>query len=82
MEGVTELGPGTCLASYDEALACDLLREEPPGPWNDDPDYRGMQAVVLFREMTWSPCLVTPRASKHSYDSMPATSFAWRPSRS
>ena len=37
-----------------------------------------MQAVVLFREMTWSPCLVTPRTSKHSYDSMPTASFAWR----
>ena len=78
MEGVTELGPGTWLASYDEALARGLLRAEPPGPANDDPDYRGMQALVLFREMTWSPCLVAPRTSKNLGDPLPTARFAWR----
>ena len=78
MDGVTELGRGTWLASYDEALARRLLRAEPPGPANDDPDYRGMQALVLFREMTWSPCLVTPRTSKNSGDPPPTARFAWR----
>ena len=78
MEGVTELGPGTWLASYDEALARGLLRAEPPGPTNDDPDYRGMQALVMFREMTWSPCLVAPRTSKNIGDPPPTARFAWR----
>ena len=78
MEGATELGPGTWLASYDEALARGLLRAEPPGPTNDDPDYRGMQALVMFREMTWSPCLVAPLTSKNLGDPPPAVRFAWR----
>ena len=78
MEGATELGPGTWLASYDEALARGLLRAEPPGPANNDPDYRGIQALVLFREMTWSPCLVTPRTSKNFGDQPAATTFTWQ----
>ena len=78
MEGMTELGPGTWLASYDEALARGLLRAEPPGPANDDPDYRGMQALVLFREMTWSPCLVAPRTSNNFGDPPPTARFEWR----
>ena len=77
MQGVTELGPGTWLASYDEALARGLLRAEPPGPTNDDPDYREMQALVMFREMTWSPCLVAPQTSKNLGDPPPAATFAW-----
>ena len=78
MEGVTELGSGTWLASYDEALVRGLLRGEPPGPANDDPDYRGMQALVIFREMNWSPCLVTPRTTKNLGDPPPTARFAWR----
>ena len=78
MEGVTELGPGTWLASYDEALTRQLLRAEPPGPANDDPDYRGMQALVLFREMIWSPCLVTPRTSKNLGDLPAEATFTWQ----
>ena len=77
MEGVTELGPGTWLASYDEALARQLLRADQPGPANDDPDYRGMQAVVLFREMTWSPCLVAPPTSKNLGDPPPTARYKW-----
>ena len=77
MQGVTELGPATWLASYDEALARGLLRAEPPGPTNDAPDYRGMEALVIFREMTWSPCLVTPRTAKNLDDPPPTASFAW-----
>ncbi len=78
MVGTAELGPGTWLASYDEALARGLLGEKPPGPTNDDPDYRGMQALVLFREMTWSPCLVTPRTSKNVDDPPVAATFTWQ----
>ena len=78
MEGVTELGPGTWLASHDVALARGLLRAEPPGPTNDDPDYRGMQALVMFREMTWSPCLVAPQTSKNLGDPLPVATFAWQ----
>ena len=77
MEGVTELGPGTWLASYDEALARRLLRADPPGPANDDPDYHGMQALVLFREITWSPCLVVPRTSKNLGDPPPTARYTW-----
>ena len=78
MEGTTELGPGTWLASYEEALKRGLLKAKPPGPTNDDPDYPGMQALVLFREMIWLPCLVTPRTSKHLGDPRPAVTFTWQ----
>lgn len=77
MDGVMELGPGTWVASYDEALARGLHKTEPPGPENDDPDYRAMRALVIFREMTWSPCLVTPRTSKNLDDAPPTPRFAW-----
>ena len=77
MKGVTDLGPGTRLASYDEALARGLLKAEPSGPANDDPDYRGMQALVMFREMTWSPCLVVPGTSKDLGGPLPTVRFAW-----
>ena len=36
-----------------------------------------MQALVLFREMTWSACLVTPRTSKNVGDPPPAAIFTW-----
>ena len=77
MDGVTELGPGISLASYDEAVARGLLSERPPGPTNDDPDYRKMQALVIFREMTWSPCLVAPQTSKNLRDPPPIARFTW-----
>ena len=77
MQGVTKLGPGTWLASYDEALARGLLRAKPAGPTNNDPDYRAMQALVAFREMTWSPCLVAPRTLRNVGDPPPMANFAW-----
>ena len=49
MEGVTELGPGTWLASYDEALARGLLRAEPAGPANTpirSPSNRELQLAL------------------------------------
>ena len=77
MEGATELGPGTWLASYDEALVRGLLTEKPPGPANHDPDYRGMQVLVMFREMTWSPCLLAPRTFKDLGEPPPTRRYTW-----
>ena len=37
------------------------MRNAPPGPVNAMPDYAGMGALVLAREMTWGPCLGPPR---------------------
>ena len=78
MDGVMELGPGTWLASCDKALARGLIREEPPEPWRDTPDYRNMQVLVMFREMTLPLCLVTPRTMRNLGDPLPAATFAWR----
>ena len=78
MDSVVELGPGAGLASYEDAVERGLLKKEKPAPWNDVTDYRDMQAMVLFRKMTWNPCLVPPRTSKHLNEPPPRVEFAWR----
>ena len=77
MDGSVELGPGAGLASYERAVDLGLIEKEVPAPWNDVLDYKGMQALVLFREMTWSPCLVLPRTLKDG-DDPPRAEFSWR----
>ncbi len=64
MVGEAELGDGLDILSYEHAAQRGLVRNDPPGPANDMPDYAGMGALVLAREMTWGPCLVPPRTSK------------------
>ena len=62
--GTTDLGPGTRLVSYEEAVKLGLLRDETDQPVRHGPDYRDLNATVLVRAMTWSPCLVAPNALK------------------
>ena len=62
--GLIDLGPGTRLTSYEEAIELGLVRDEKDDPIRSEPDYRKLKASVLFREMTWSPCLVAPKALK------------------
>lgn len=64
MVGEAQLAEGLDILSYDRAAQRGLVRNEPPGPANDMPDYVGMGALVLAREMTWGPCLVPPRTSR------------------
>ncbi len=78
MTGVVELGPDAGLASYEDAVKRGMLKKEEPAPWNDVTPYRDMQALVLFRKMIWSPCLVTPRKSKHVNDPPLRVKFSWR----
>ena len=78
MNGVVELGPDAGLASYEDAVKRGMLKKEEPAPWNDVTPYRDMQALVLFRKMIWSPCLVTPRTSKHVNDPPLRVKFSWR----
>lgn len=78
MDGVVELGPGAGLASYEDAVERGLLKKEKPAPWNDVTDYRDMQAMVLFRKMTWNPCLVPPRTSKDLNEPPLRVEFAWK----
>lgn len=62
--GVIDLGPGTRLASYGEAVKLGLVCNQANEPVRHGPDYRQLEASVLFREITWSPCLVVPSAVK------------------
>ena len=63
-EGTTDLGPGTRLVSYEQAVRLGLVRDEKDDPVRTGPDYRKLKASVLVREMTWSPCLVAPKSVK------------------
>ena len=72
MEGAIEIAPGLEIVSYHRAAERGLVRNEPPGPVNDMPDYAGMGALVLAREMTWGPCLGPPRGSRDPFsDALP-----------
>jgi len=64
LAGEAELGEGLEILSYERAAQRGLVRNDPPGPANDMPDYVGMGALVLARQMTWGPCLGPPRTSK------------------
>ena len=55
MEGEVDIAPGLEIVSYTRAAERGLVRNEPPGPTNDMPDYAGMGALVLVREMAWGP---------------------------
>ncbi len=79
MDGTVELGAGAKLASYESAVELGLLKKPEPPPLNDDPDYKGMEALVLFREMTWRPCLVPPKTSKNINDPPPEPKFTLAP---
>ena len=76
MEGEVDIAPGLEIVSYTRAAERGLVRNEPPGPTNDMPDYAGMGALVLVREMAWGPCLVPPKTSRNM-DSNVVPTFTW-----
>ena len=80
MSGEFEIIPGLELMDYQRAVERGLVRDEPPGPASTTPDYTGMSALVLAREMTWGPCLVPPLTSR---DEFPRSTpeFLWAPNR-
>lgn len=77
VESAVDLGPGTRLASYEEAIQRGLVRKRRPEPLDVGPDYERMRASVLFREMTWCPCLVGPSAAKDLGARWPTSKFGW-----
>ncbi len=80
MSAEFEIIPGLELMDYQRAVERGLVRDEPPGPASMTPDYAGMSALVLAREMTWGPCLVPPLTSR---DELPRATreFLWAPDR-
>ena len=80
MPGEVEIAPGLEIVSYECAAEKGLVNNEAPGPINDILDYSGMGALVLAREMTWSPCLVPPKTSKDT-STNPVPAYRWLPRR-
>ena len=80
MSAEFEIIPGLELMDYQRAVERGLVRDEPPGPASMTPDYGGMSALVLAREMTWGPCLVPPLTSR---DKSPRVTrkYLWAPNR-
>ena len=78
LSGELEIVPGLEIIDYERAAERGLVRNEPPGPTNDMPDYAAMGALVLARGMTWGPCLVPPLSGR---DEFPGTAceFRWSP---
>ena len=63
--GIIDLGPGTRLTSYVEAIKLGLVPHNETEPFRDGPDFQEIEASVLFREFTWSPGLIAPKDFKH-----------------
>ena len=67
LSGEVEIMPGLEIISYRRAVNRGLVEEEPLRPEDPPPDYVGMGALVLAREMTWGPCIVPPNSPKDIY---------------
>ena len=78
MTGEVEIAPGLEIVSYERGADRGLVRNEVAGPTNDMPDYSGMGALVLARELTWGPCIVPPKTSKDIF-TKPELTFRWLP---
>ena len=79
MVGEVEISEGAEILSYERAAERGLVNNDLPGPANPMPDYIGMGALVLAREMTWGPCIVPPSTSKDLGLSTPTPSFRCLP---
>ena len=73
-----KIASGLEIIDYERAAERGLVRNDPPGPTNDMPDYSSMGALVLAREMTWGPCLFPPLSSRDEFP-VPAREFRWSP---
>ncbi len=76
--GEIEIAPGLEIIDYQRAAERGLVKSEPPGPASTTPDYAGMNALVLAREMTWGPCLVPPLTSRDEFPRA-TPDFRWAP---
>lgn len=78
LPGEIEIAPGLEIIDYQRAAKRGLVKSESPGPASTMPDYAGMKALVLAREMTWGPCFVPPLTSR---DELPRATpeFRWAP---
>ena len=78
LSGELEIAPGMEILDYERAVERGLVKSDPPGPASTTPDYAGMNAAVLAREMTWGPCLVPPITSRDKWP-RPTPEFRWAP---
>ncbi len=78
LSGEIEIAPGLEIIDYQRAADRGLVNYEPPSLRNPMPDYAGMSALVLAREMTWGPCLVPPMTSRDEPLSI-TPDFRWAP---
>ncbi len=85
MAGEIEVAPGLEILEYGRAVERGLVPNESFGPADITPDYGGMGALVLARQMTWGPCIVPPPTSKDLFRDEfegAAPTFRWSPGRS
>lgn len=79
MTGQAQISEGLEVLAYDQAAQRGLVRNDPPGPTTDMPDYVGMGALVLARKMTWGPCIVPPRTTNDLGSQAPTPRFQCLP---
>ena len=80
VEGMVRLGHRTKLTTHADAMERGLAKK----PERESLDVRQdhettKQTSVVFREMTWSPCLVSPPASLDMEERQPRADFAGGP---
>ena len=76
VQGAVPVGSGAVLMTYRKAVERGLAKERKPEPFGSGPDHEADGASVLARAITWSPCLVRPRTSKHMGERLPKPEFA------
>lgn len=82
LTGEIEVAPGLEILEYRRATERGLVRDEGFSPVDIMPDYAGMGALVLARQMTWGPCIVPPLTSKDFFKDEfeeAAPAFRWGP---
>ena len=78
VERVTPLGPGAFVTTYSDAVKRGLARKREPEPLGFGPDHEADGASVVYREMTWRPCLVKPLTSADIGKRPPTAKFGGR----
>ena len=63
VERVTPIGLGAFVTTYSDAVERGLAKKREPEPLGFGPDHEADGASVVYREMTWRPCLVKPPTS-------------------
>ena len=76
VKGVLPLGRGAFVTAYGNAVERGLSRKREPEPLDFGPDHEADRASVVFREMTWQPCLVRPSTLRDLGERPPRAKFA------